>query len=284
VSEVTALKIDFVYATKKSWLNETFSETGYSLLGAKESCGQKKQQECCSVDAMNFITEEEKKAIKKSCKDAGCNKCSTGKRRTRRRLEHQINRELKLIEGNLTGTELLDAIKKYTDLDAVSTGAILDATNLTSIAICTASRHNYTEYYGGYYIKCEDYDNAQCEINDYLMVQANRENFCREPPSPTASPRPSSSTYPTYKWTPFPAWAPYPTWKPTSSRQPTQSPYPTPNPTLSTSPTITSSPTLPIEAATTVDMKLMTLRGNGVVPYLCRIECRIKQGICHRHF
>jgi hypothetical protein len=126
VSKVTALKIDFVYATKKSWLNETSSETGYSLLGAKESCGQKKQQERCCVDVMNF---------KKSCKDAGCNKCSRGKRRTRRRLEHQINSELKLIEGNLTGTELLDAIKKYTDLDAVSTGAILDATNLTSIAI-----------------------------------------------------------------------------------------------------------------------------------------------------
>lgn len=150
---------------------------------------------------------------------------------------------MKLIEGNLSGTELPDAIRNFTDFDVVSTGAILDAKNLTSIAICTASRYNYTKHPNAYDISCEDYDNAQCKINDYLTVQANRKNFC---PAPTASPQPSLSPSPTWKWDwKYPTWNPYPTGSPTSSYQPTQSPYPTWSPTSSYQPTQSSYPTWP---------------------------------------
>ena len=254
MTEIAALKIEFVYVNKEGWLNEVYTGSNTALLSVNDQCSQEQQTECCSADKINQMTGEEYEKYKRYCNDLGCQICpkskaGKNKKHVRHLHDEPVQRDLMAIADNLTDTTLHDTIGEYTDLNVVSAGAVLNATDLKSITLCAAGRHNYTEYWGGWFIKCEEYDNAQCEINDYMKVRANRVNFCLDL-SPTASPRPSSSPYPTWKWTPFPgspfpSWSPYPPPNPTLSSQPSKSPYPTHSPSVTASPTVTSSPSSP---------------------------------------
>lgn len=212
-----ALKIDLVYATKKEWMDEMNS---YSLAGTQKTCDSKTQQQCTSADTMNCNANRECANQKNYCKSKGCSK---------RRL-----RQLSQIEANnLTGTDFNDMLAKYTKFNIKSTGAILDATDLESIAICTAGRYNYTEIGDPWYIDCNDYENAQCNINDYTYEKP-KEGFCRTTGSPTSSHSPSTATKPPTS-SPSPTWN-YPDW----TWSPTHTPWPTWHPTTSMSPSTTT--------------------------------------------
>lgn len=267
VSALAALKIDLVYAYKEDWLDEVFNATdGLFSSAENQNCDQRLLSQCCLVNQMNGV---EKANMRDYCKEKGCKRkfCNKQNRPTKKptkkptknldqdpnQSKTDTNIELASIGDNLTETELFDAIKMHTRLDAVSSGAILNITDLKSIAICSASHHNYTEYYGGWYIDCEDFDNAQCDINDYMRVQANRENFCHghhtwSPTSPfptwspTSSPQPSSSPNPAWHSDDDWYWH-WPSKDPTRSPQPSTSPYPTESPTTSSQPSRSPSPT-----------------------------------------
>lgn len=228
MTDVLAIKVDFVYASKLAWLNESYSLT------AAQTCGKNKQQECCSTDSFNGLSKEERRGIKQSCKEKNCNKCPKNKRRVRRQMS-VVGRALtdeSLHAENWTDIDLNSILVNYTGLDPIATGAVLDATDLESLAICSASHYNYTEYGGRYYITCEDYENATCHVNDYSYEQG----ICYDD-IPTWSPSTAFPTQPPTV-TASPSTSPYPTWSPTTSGTLPSWMFPTNFPTiLNTEPT-----------------------------------------------
>lgn len=135
MTAVAALKVDLVHVTKED------PESGFylTLKGSKGNKGnsQVKEQERCTADRVNCYSGD--------CKDVkkfSSNKCP--QRKEKPQIQH-IHQEIVSNEDYLTGTELTDVIGHYTDLDVVSVGAVVvNAMNLKSIAMCTASHNNYT--------------------------------------------------------------------------------------------------------------------------------------------
>jgi hypothetical protein len=100
---------------------------------------------------------------KNYCEKAGCQKLFTAKcnndAKTNETIEQFYELDQQDRKDNLTGTDFSRMLAKYTGYRIKAAGAILGATSLESIAICTAARLNYTEYWKDpRYIECDDYD------------------------------------------------------------------------------------------------------------------------------
>lgn len=191
VIRTAAFKMDFVFATNVDWLNQTDDEEPFwrNLRGNNNVCSPKGNQECCSADAFNGLSKDEKKEKKAYCKSIGCKNCSMKRRRLRRGFRHtfgplqvdvdspttSVSIHRSMIDDDLYGTDFNDALKQYTALDPNSTGAVLNATNVEDLAVCRASNYNVTEYETPS-LGCREYLKYDCEANDYIIVQSNDTN------------------------------------------------------------------------------------------------------------
>jgi hypothetical protein len=203
---VVSLKIDIVYATKNEWMNAN------SFAGATGGCSTNDQTKC---ETANAATNPPCKDNKDWCKQANCQqsfKQVCGKRRQLRQLS-------KKVKTDLNGTDFEKTLSKYTGFDIKAAGAIVDATSLKSIAICTAARYDYKEISDpgdSWYIDCKDYKNASCQVNDYTY-SGPKTGFCG---NSTEGNTYDNETYiPTWSPTFSPTYSP-----PTSSNAPTYSP------------------------------------------------------------
>ena len=191
--ETAAFKMDLVFASHKE-----FNPSSRFLTGRRRlECNTEGLQECCSADSINdSMSQDEKKKIKKYCKSIGCpvNECPNKKKGKKKKNKNKqsilLNETLRfLIEKDLLGTDFNDALNDYTDLKPVVSGAVLDATGLEELALCRANNYNIEEN-DEPIITCEEYEESDCEINDYLIVEGNEtESF-----SPTFSPTTLSPT------------------------------------------------------------------------------------------
>ena len=182
-----AFKMDFVFVTNSTWIDETsdFSNIQRRL----ETCSQQGQQECCSADAFNGLTKDEKRTKKKYCKQIGCNKqCPKKKKKQSKRNSYygaagtrikQHSRSLKhestqrsLIDEDLNGIEFNQALAQYTSLEPNETGAVLNATNLEDLATCRANSFN-AEREDNPTLECGEYANRTCDVNDFIAVDLN---------------------------------------------------------------------------------------------------------------
>ena len=151
----------------------------------KIKCEESGQYECCIADKVNK-NDDDVTTKKKSCKKKNCPtaRCTTNKGRglhSKASKGAKLNAPVDLIDVDLFGTDFNKIIKKYTVLDPISTGAVLDATSLEEMAKCRASNYNATEYESPT-LECDDYNQSSCEENDYLIVVTNEtdvdDNFC----------------------------------------------------------------------------------------------------------
>lgn len=175
-----AFKMDFIFATNMDWFNVTdYEEVSGRNLG-KSQCSPRGNQECCSADAFNGLSKDEKTQKKAYCKSIGCKRCpKKKKKRIRRRLGRHRNwfraQERSLIDQDLYDTDFNLILGEYTELKPNSTGAVLNATNVDDLAICRASNYNVTEYETPT-LGCGEYLKFDCEANDYIVVQSNDTN------------------------------------------------------------------------------------------------------------
>jgi hypothetical protein len=174
------------------------------------------EQACTSTDAPNNVANDECIGHRNFCEEVGCLEFFTRDCQGNPIVEQFYERNQTIEQfyeldqqdrkDNLTGTDFSRMLAKYTGYRIKAAGAILGATSLKSIAICTAARLNYTEYWKDpWYINCNDYNSSQCNINDYTEVKP-KEGFCR-------------TSKPTNDTTNDTAW---PTYSPTSSNAPTE--------------------------------------------------------------
>jgi hypothetical protein len=188
-----AFKMDLVFATKEKFNEQSLaSPSGRRRL----ECSQKQLQECCSADAINdSMNEDEKKEFKQYCKSIGCkkNKCPKKKEKKSIRLL-KTSDERFLIEENLLGTNFNDIIREYTDMAPIESGAVLDATSLEDLTICRANAYNIFEN-DEPVLTCEEYEEANCETNDYLTVETTIATSASSTPAPStpAPPTPQIS-------------------------------------------------------------------------------------------
>lgn len=182
-----AFKMDLVFVTDKNWITK-----------AQQICSQEVQQECCSADAINDSSKLEKEEKKKYCKSLGCGKCPNRSRRARSLSEQEFNNfnfvqhppsSQLLIQRALIAEDLSDnaedlsdkdfnrVLKKYTDLDPTSTGAIVGETNVEDIAVCRDNSYNATENETPT-LNCGEYETLNCVINDYIIVNPDETEIC----------------------------------------------------------------------------------------------------------
>jgi hypothetical protein len=195
--------MDIVYATKNEWMDQTFS-----FAGAKGTCDSNAIIKCGTTNAIQFNSKEEcDRYNKDSCEPFGCGQFFGAE--CKKKFSNKLSQLSEKVKRDLNGTDFKDKLSKYTGFDIKETGAMLNATSLKSLAICTAARSNYTEFGDPSLITCDDYKNATCKINDYTYAGPN-EGFCHNSTD-------GSSTY-------------YPTWSPTGDHSvtPTYSPTYTP--------------------------------------------------------
>jgi hypothetical protein len=174
-----AFKMDLVFVTQKAWFDQTISA---SFNAARRLvCSQSGQQECCSADAINGVrSKADKREKKQYCTSNGCCKCPSNKKgRVRQLLDHNRNvdfvNERILIEEDLFGTDFNDILVRYTDLDPIESGAVLDATSVEDVAVCRGNNYNATEN-GSPTLTCGEYKEAECKINDYYVVNDTKSN------------------------------------------------------------------------------------------------------------
>jgi hypothetical protein len=188
VIRTAAFKMDFVFATNVDWLNQTDVEEPF-WRKLKGNCPNELLQECCSADAFNGLSKDEKQEKKAYCKSIGCKNCPRKRRRLRRRFSDNfglfqvdfnsptasVSIHGSLIDDDLYGTDFNDILNQYTTLQPNSTGAVLNATNVEDLAVCRASNYNVTEYETPS-LDCGEYVKYDCEANDYIIVQSNDTN------------------------------------------------------------------------------------------------------------
>lgn len=80
--------------------------------------------------------------------------------------------ELSLNE-NLTNVDFNVVIGKYTRLNPVETGAIMNATRLEDLNVCRANNYNVLEHQSPL-LGCGEYDALQCDFNDYIIMDTNK--------------------------------------------------------------------------------------------------------------
>ena len=155
--------------------------------GKQPKCKPKHQLVCCVADQTNG-NEEENVSTTNWCEKKGCTQEVCPKNvpdEDRRRLNSKSSKQAKylqpMIDNDLYGTDYNKILEKYTVLDPISTGAVLDATSLEEMAECRASNYNTTEY-GTPSLECGEYNLSSCEENDYIIVETNEtdidDNFC----------------------------------------------------------------------------------------------------------
>jgi hypothetical protein len=177
--ETAALKMDFLYASKVDWLD--------SLNGAGGGCSGELQQECCSANAFNGLPEVVKAVKKDWCEVQGCaSSCLDGSRRLDQvdvshdvhhlRSSRILTNERSMLGGDFAGTDFNDVLGEYTNLDPISTGAVLGASNLEHVAECRAGNY-YAVDHNSPTLTCDDYDSFMCDANDY-MVKNDNQTFC----------------------------------------------------------------------------------------------------------
>jgi hypothetical protein len=193
--ETAAFKMDIVYVSKVGWFNEYVSNdttddsesTSFLLmrrLRKKSQCNQEDQQDCCVADGISKSSTVYKNK-KEQCMKIGCKVkvCGGNKRRNRvmtRAIYPSTNnlRSLQsvphqnILVGDLYGTDFNEVLEEHTDLDPISTGAIVDATSLEDVAECRASNYNATEY-DTPTLECGEYNESSCADNDYVVVESN---------------------------------------------------------------------------------------------------------------
>jgi hypothetical protein len=180
VIETAAFKMDFVFVTQKSWSEPQF-------LGRRLTCkGQNKLEKCCAANAFSGLDDDGIEKRQKWCKKKGCEEDECPVNYGRRKLSGEVGdsrivnhlrspkplTERLMIEDDLTGIEFNDAIEQFTDYEPISTGAVLDATNLKDVAECRASNYNATEY-NTPTLECGEYNESSCADNDYVVVESN---------------------------------------------------------------------------------------------------------------
>jgi hypothetical protein len=188
-----AFKMDFVFATNVDWFNQTDAENTFwrKLRGNKggNQCTSRGNQECCSADAFNGLSKDEKKAKKAYCKSIGCKNCPKKRRRLQSRFQHNfdlfrvdsnlppasVSTLRSLIDDDLYGTDFNDVLNQYTALEPNSTGAVINASNVEDLAVCRASNYNVTEHETPS-LGCGEYLKYDCESNDYIIMQSNDTN------------------------------------------------------------------------------------------------------------
>jgi hypothetical protein len=181
--ETAALKMDFVYVSKKVWWY-SFNDTGSGLPSG--TCIGVLQQECCSANSFNGLPEE--KGVKKDwCEVQGCeSSCLNVTRRLDQvdashdvhhlRSSRIMQNKRSMIEGDFAGTDFNDVLGEYTTLDPLSTGAVLGPSNLEHDAECRANSY-YAIDHNSPTLICEDYESNRCDANDYMIKKEN-ETFC----------------------------------------------------------------------------------------------------------
>lgn len=208
-----AFKMDLIFATKKDFDPDPSSRLLFDH--RRLQCSQKQLQECCSVDSINdSMTEDQVQEFKQYCKKIGCkkNKCPWKKKKNSLRLLRTETGRF-LIEGDLLGTNFNDVLGEYTDLAPVETGAVLDATSLEDLAVCRANNYNIVEN-DEPLLTCEEYEEAGCETNDYLIIEANETETFSPTYFPSSAPfigdglEGSSSTSSTSSPTYYPSYMP----------------------------------------------------------------------------
>lgn len=170
-----AFKMDLVFATKKDFDPEPSSRLLFDHRRLK--CSQKNLQTCCSADSINkSMSQEEIDAFKQYCVDLGCKPSKCPKKKKKKKMTSlrllQSETQRFSIEEDLLDTNFKDVLGKYTDLAPVETGALLDATSLDDLTICRANNYNVAEN-DEPILTCEEYEEADCKTNDYLIIDAN---------------------------------------------------------------------------------------------------------------
>jgi hypothetical protein len=182
--ETAALKMDFVYVSKKVWW-DSFNDTGSGL--SSGTCGGILQQECCSANSFSGLPEVEKGVRKDWCEVRGCeSSCLNVTRRLDQvgashdvhhlRSSRIMQNKRSMIEGDFAGTDFNDVLGEYTTLDPLSTGAVLGPSNLEHVAECRANSY-YAIDHNSPTLTCEGYERNRCHANDY-MVKKENETFC----------------------------------------------------------------------------------------------------------
>lgn len=179
---MAVLKMDIIFVSTKNWTNPIYGDLVERLLGSKggkdkkDKCSQEDQQECCAANKVN--SERELDTVKDACKKVGCKKkkCPKNKKKERRLDESQQQKyhlralqttsERYMIGDDLTDIDFNDALEKYTILEPITSGAVIDATNLTDVAICRANSYN-SQTYNHEVLTEKEYDKASCDDNDY---------------------------------------------------------------------------------------------------------------------
>lgn len=146
--EMAVFKMDIIFATNRAWAASLDDERPEerrlgNKAGKRNKCTQEDQETCCAANAASDKKDDDDKVD--ACKKKGCSREKCPRKSGRRlndqgsELDHrllralQVQNHLSMTEDDWTGIDFNAALKKYTVLESITTGAVVDATTLADV-------------------------------------------------------------------------------------------------------------------------------------------------------
>jgi hypothetical protein len=180
VIETAAMKMDLVFVTNKTFTwSDSFNETMSTLTTkAGTVCSGGDLRTCCTANKMTANSDAAQKGKKNQCKSP-CNKnmCKKSRRFLTKGLTnkhvnsahmHSLSSSTNRALNNydFAGMEFNDVLWQYTKLEPITTGALVDATNLEDVAVCGANSYSFNTD-GIFIFNCTFFNSKSCLDNCY---------------------------------------------------------------------------------------------------------------------